>query len=179
MREPTIARNYAEALFAAGQATGDTERFADFMEAIAGAIEADERIRVVLESPRVPKPQKVEILRKALHAHAPERLLRFLDAVIRRGRQTLLPAIGREYRALVDQKFNRVHAGVTLAREADRALQTTVRDKLGRVLGKEVIPHFRSDPAILGGLIVRVGDRIMDGSLRRKIVALRQKLLSA
>ncbi len=110
---------------------------------------------------------------------APERFLRFLEAVIRRGRQGLLPAIGREYLALVDHKFNRVHAGVTLAREPDAKLQAAVRRKLGDVLGKEVIPHFRTDAAILGGLIVRVGDRIMDGSLRRRLVALRHKLLSA
>ncbi len=179
MREPTIARNYAAALFAAGEASGDTERFAHLMEGLAGAIEADVRIRVVLESPRVSKPQKVEILSAALRRHAPERFLRFLAAVVRRGRQGILPAIGREYLALVDAKFNRVHAGVTFARETDRTLQAAVRAKLGEVLGKEVIPHFRTDPSILGGLIVRVGDRIMDGSLRRRMVALRQKLLNA
>ena len=66
-----------------------------------------------------------------------------------------------------------------MAREPDMALQEVVKSKLSEALGKEVIPHFRSDPGILGGLIVRVGDRIMDGSVRRRMVTLRRKLLGA
>ena len=70
-----------------------------------------------------------------------------------------------------------MHAGVTLAREPDKALQESVRAKLSEVFGKEVIPHFRADPTILGGLILRMGDRIIDGSIRRKMAALRRQLL--
>lgn len=179
MREPTIARNYAAALFALGERDGDTETYAELVEALTEAIEAEPGIRVVLESPRVPKGRKQELLARALGDVAPPPFLRFLAAVIKRGRQRLLTAIGAEYLALVDEKHNRVHAGITLAREPDSALGEAVRTRLGRVLGMEVIPHYRLNPDILGGLIVRVGDRIMDGSLRRKIAALRRQLLSA
>ena len=103
--------------------------------------------------------------------------MKFLGAVVKRGRQGIFPAIAKEYLALVDKKFNRVHAGVTMARDPDLALQQVVKQSLSQVLGMEVIPHFRSDPAILGGLVVRVGDRIMDGSVRRRMVTLRRKLL--
>ena len=89
----------------------------------------------------------------------------------------MFPAIAKQYMALVDKKFNRVHAGVTMAREPDMVLQQAVKQSLGQVLGMEVIPHFRTDPAILGGLVVRVGDRIMDGSVRRRMATLRRKLL--
>lgn len=178
MREPTIARNYAEALFTLGERSGDTERFADLIEALGGSIEADRQIRLILISPRIPKQQKTALLERALKGRAPEPFLRFLAAVVKRSRQALLPAIARQYHALVDQKFNRVHAGVTLARRADQALQTEIRQRLSAVFGKEVIPHFREDPAILGGLIVRMGDRVMDGSLRRKLVRLKRQMLS-
>ncbi len=177
MREPTIARNYAQALFELGERSGDTERFADLTEALAGAITALPAVRMALESPRVPKPKKQEILRNALDDYAPEPYLRFLDAVVKRGRQGLLPAIAREYLALVDEKFNRVHAGITLAREPDKALQKLIRTRLSEVIGKDVIPHYRTDPAILGGLVLRLGDRIIDGSLRRKMKSLRRQLL--
>ena len=177
MREPTIARNYAEALFTSGERTGFTDLYANLLEAVAGAVEADESIRDFLESPRVPKAKKQEVLAKALKGHAPEQFVKFLGAVVKRGRQTIFPAIAKQYLALVDKKFNRVHAGVTVARESDLALQQAVKQSLSEVLGMEVIPHFRSDPAILGGLIVRVGDRIMDGSVRRRMVTLRRKLL--
>lgn len=177
MREPTIARNYAEALFASGERTGYTNLYADLLEGIAGAIEADNTIRDFLESPRVPKAKKQEVLSRALKDHAPGQFVKFLAAVVKRGRQGIFPAISEAYVALVDKKYNRVHAGVTVAREPDMALQSLVKQRLSDVLGMEVITHFRTDPAILGGLVVRVGDRIMDGSVRRKMVTLRRKLL--
>ena len=79
---------------------------------------------------------------------------------------------------MVDVKFDRVHAGVALAREPDRALQDEIKARLTVVLEKEVIPHFRTDPDILGGVIVRVGGRVMDGSLRRRIKILRRRMLA-
>ncbi len=177
MREPTISRNYAEALFTIAEHDGHTERYADLMAGLAAAIAAEPRIRVTLESPRVPKPVKQELLERALARHAPAPFVRFLAAVVKRGRQDMLSAIARAYGALVDAKFNRVHAGITLAREPDERLKRAVRERLSDVVGKQVLPHFRTDPAILGGLIVRVGDRIMDGSLRRRMVALKRQML--
>ena len=177
MREPTIARNYAEALFTLAERENASERFADLLESLGGAIEADRQIRLVLISPRIPKDAKARLLRKALARRAPEPFLRFLDAVIKRSRQALLPAIARQFHALVDTKFNRVHAGVTLAREPNAALEKEIGRRLSEVFGQDVIPHFRADGAILGGLVVRMGDRVMDGSLRRKLVRLRRQML--
>ncbi len=177
MRESTIARNYAEALFDLGERTGETEHFQALMDGLAQAILVDPQIRAMLDSPRVPKPTKQEIFRRALEDRAPEGFVRFLGAVVKRGRQALLPAIAEQFSGLVDEKFNRVHAGVTVAREPDHELQEVIRQRLSAVIGKEILPHFRTDPSILGGVIVRVGDRIMDGSVRRKLVSLRQRML--
>jgi F-type H+-transporting ATPase subunit delta len=177
VREPTIARNYAEALFQLGEKTGQTERFAKLMDALAEAILTQPAIRVVLESPRVTKERKQAILGSALEDLAPEGFVRFLGEDVRRGRQGILQAISEQFMGLVDEKFNRVHAGITLAREPDEAMRRTVRSRLGEAIGKEVIPHFRTDPDILGGLIVRVGDRIMDGSIRRRMMNLKQSML--
>lgn len=179
MREPTIARNYAEALFMAGEQSHQAELFATLIEAVAGAIEADERVRLTLESPRVPKVVKQRLLERALKGRAPERFVRFLVAVIKRGRQGLIPAITREYLGLVDIKLNRVHAGITVAREPDKKLAAEIQRRLSDVTGKEVIPHYRENPRLLGGLIVRIGDRVMDGSLRRKMLALRRQMLGS
>jgi F-type H+-transporting ATPase subunit delta len=177
LREVTIARNYAEALFALGERSDQTERFADLLEGLAGAIEADRQIRLVLVSPRIPKPAKSALLRKAMSRRAPEPFLRFLDAVVKRSRQVLLPAIAAQYRVLVDAKFHRAHAGVTLAREPDAALRKEIRRRLSDVFARDVIPHFREDPDILGGIVVRMGDRVMDGSIRRRLVRLKRQML--
>ena len=177
MREPTIARNYAQALFELGEQRGETAEYADLMDALASTIRGEERVRSVLESPRVRKTQKIAILERALEDLAPDGLQRFLWAVIRRNRQRILPAITDEFLALVDHKMGRVHAHVTLARDPDKSLKDIVRRRLGAVLTKDVIPHYRADPEILGGVIVRVGDRIYDGSLRRRMIALRRRML--
>jgi F-type H+-transporting ATPase subunit delta len=177
LREPTIARNYAQALFQAAEPGNQTERFAAVLEALVGAIEADERVRQALDSPRVPKQTKVRIVERALAEWAPERFVRFVVAVVRRGRQDMLGAISRQYQQLVDVKFNRVHASVTLARPADAALREEVQRRLSAALGKDVVPHFHENPALLGGVLVRVGDRVMDGSLRRRLKQLRRQML--
>jgi len=75
-------------------------------------------------------------------------------------------------------KLNRVHAGVTLAAVPDARLEKQIVERLGRALGREVRAHFRSDRGILGGVVVRVGDRVFDGSLRRRVAALRRQLLA-
>ncbi len=172
MRNLTVARNYAEALFALGDGYGP------LLDAVAAAVQADERIRTALESPRVAKAAKGQILEKALKGEAPKEFVRFLQAVVRRGRQGLLTEIAQQYLVLLDEKLNRVHAGVTLASDPDSRTQKQVIERLTEALGREVRAYFRSDPRILGGVVVRVGDRIFDGSVRRRLTALQRRMLT-
>ena len=172
MKSVTIARNYAEALFAAG------DQYGPLMDTVAAAVQADERVQTALESPRVSKAAKSQILERALKGEAPQEFVRFLQAVVRRGRQGLLAEIAQEYQALLDEKLNRVHAGVTLASEADARTQKQVVERLAKALGREVRAFFRADPRILGGVVVRVGDRIYDGSVRRRLTALQRRMLT-
>jgi F-type H+-transporting ATPase subunit delta len=178
MKSTTIARNYAEALLLVAEAERKLESYATLIDAVAGAIAADERIAVVLESPRVAKPVKARLLAEALRGAAPPSFIRFLQAVVRRGRQGLFGEIAQQYHGLVDLKLNRVHAGVTVAVVPDSRLSQQITERLRAALGKEVRAHFRTDPEILGGIVVRVGDRVYDGSVRRKLTALRRRLLA-
>ena len=132
MKTTTIARNYAEALFLAGEAVGGdvVERYGRLLDVVAGAIQADERIAVALDSPRVAKATKSALLARALGGVAAPEFVRFLQAVVRRGRQGLFAEIAHEYQALVDVKLNRVHAGVTLAQEPDPGLERVQRSFL-------------------------------------------------
>jgi len=178
VKSTTVARNYAEALFAAADGKGKTERFGDLMDAVAGAVSADERIAAVLESPRVAKGVKTQLLKDALSDVAPREFVNFLQAVVRRGRQGLLTEISAEYQTLLDTSMNRVHAGVTLAEEADGSLQTDIVKRLQKALGKDIRAHFRADEQILGGVVVKVGDRVYDGSLRRRLMVLKRKMMT-
>ena len=172
MKSVTVARNYAEALFAVG------DSFGELIDAVAGAVAADARIEAMLASPRISKAVKGQILERALKGQAAPEFVRFLQAVVRRGRQALFGEIAQEYLILLDKKLNRVHAGVTLAREPDARTEKEIVTRLTKALGREVRAHFRTDRAIVGGVVVRVGGRILDGSVRRRLMALKRRMLT-
>jgi F-type H+-transporting ATPase subunit delta len=66
---------------------------------------------------------------------------------------------------------------VTLAHEPDDATEKSITAELSRILGRSVIPHITVDPALLGGIVVRYGDRVLDGSLRRRLISLRHRMV--
>lgn len=177
MRETTVARNYAEALFDLAQRADATSAWGKRIADLGAAIAEDETLRRFLESPRVSPEQKNEIFTKALGDRVPAAFLKFLRAVIRNRRQMLLPVIADEYATLVDEAENRLHARVTVAREADDATAKAIARELSRVYGKTVVPHLTVNPAIGGGMIARIGDTVIDGSVRRRLRMLRERML--
>jgi F-type H+-transporting ATPase subunit delta len=176
VRDVTIARNYAETLVQLAQEHDALEKWGMRLDTTAAAFSTP-AIEVVLMSPRVPREKKLELVRDALQDH-PRPFSLFIVAVIRRGRQTLLGQIADEYHALVDLRLGRVRAGITVARDVDALARNLIIERLSKSIGKSVIAGFTVDPAILGGTIVRIGDRIYDGSLRKRLGALRQQLLT-
>jgi F-type H+-transporting ATPase subunit delta len=177
MREPTIARNYAETLLELAQKAGDLRGWGEMLDKIADAMETDRRLRVFLESPRVSAQRKNQILQKAFGSQLPRTFVRYLQALVNHRRQMIIPVIAHEYHDLVDRVEGRVHASVTVVREPDEADRALLMTQLSRSLGKEVVPHFHVNPSILGGVIVRVGDTVLDGSVRRRLAKLRSAML--
>jgi F-type H+-transporting ATPase subunit delta len=177
VRAESIARNYAEALFALGEKGDRTEEYAELLDAVAQGIAAAPAVQGVLMSPRVTKDQKAGLLAAALE-DSPREFVLFLQAVVKRGRQGLFGEMAVAYQALLDLKLNRVRAAVTVARPVDEALRLRIGKRLTEVMGQEVIPHSHHAPALLGGVIIRVGDRVFDGSIKRRMTALRRSLLA-
>jgi len=177
MREPTIARNYAETLVELAQRAGDLRGWGEMFDSVANALETDRRLRIFLESPRVSAQRKNEIIQKAYGGALPRNFVRFLQSLVNHRRQMLIPLIAHAYHDLVDQVEGRVHASVTVAREADERDRELVTTQLSRALGKTVVPHFHVNPDVLGGIVVRVGDTVLDGSVRKRLAILRGKML--
>lgn len=176
MRPVTIARNYAEALAELAGAAGALEAWGELVDSTAAAFSTP-TVEAVLMSPRVTREQKVRIITQALDG-APHRFVLFLVAMVKRGRALLLGQVADEYRALVDLRMNRVRAGVTTARPVDEAARQAIVARLTAAIEKEVIAGFTVEPSLLGGVVVRIGDRIYDGSVRKKLGTLRRKLLA-
>lgn len=179
MREQTVARNYAETLFELARKHEGLERYQEGIETVARLLEENPRFRTFLETPRIPAADKKAVVRKAFGGALPKPLLNFLLVVIDKRRQKLVRAIAREYHDIVDQHMNRVHAEVTLARALDPQGMKELVERLTALLGKTAIPHVRVKPDILGGVVVRAGDTIYDGSLRRRLDGMRRQLLAA
>jgi len=177
LRNEAVARNYAEALFTLGEEQGESERYGALLEALAAAVTGAPKVHAVLMSPRVPKGVKAQLLADAL-PDAPKPFVLFLQALVKRNRQGALDEVAQVYGGLLDAKMNRVRVGVTLAHEADAGLRAQIEAGLAKALEKEIVARYASDPAILGGAVVRVGDRVHDGSLRKKLIMLKRQLLS-
>jgi F-type H+-transporting ATPase subunit delta len=178
MRETTIARNYAETLLSLARKAGDLRGWGGMITDVASAMQNDARLRLFLESPRVNAAQKNQVLAKAFQDRMPRLFVRYLQALIAHRRQMLIPAVAREYLDLVDEAEGRMQANVTVAREPDAETRKIVARDLSRSFGKDVVPHFAVDPRILGGLVVRVGDTVLNGSVQRRLERLRSRMVT-
>jgi F-type H+-transporting ATPase subunit delta len=178
MNNATIGRNYAETLLILAKREGQAEEWGALIESIASAMQQDQTLKTFLESPKLAASRKIEILQTALGKRVPPLFLRFLNTVIMKRRQMVIPDIAQQYRALIDASEDRVHANVTVAREPAEQETKALVQQLSRLFGKRVVPHISINPAILGGVIVKVGDTVMDGSVRRRLASLRSRMLA-
>ena len=179
MRDQTVSRNYAEALFELGEKHDQLEVFQDGIGAIAELLDENDDFRRFLETPRIDAEAKKDVVRKAFGDALPRPLLNFVLITLDKRRQRLLRDIAREYTTLLDEHLGRTHVEVRVARELDDATVEEVARKLSDLLGTEAIPHVRVRPEILGGVVVRTGDRVYDGSLRRRLEGMRRRLQQA
>lgn len=178
MRNTTIARNYAEALLELARRAEDPAGWGRLMRDVANGMRQDTTLAHFLESPKISEAQKNEVLMQALGDRVPRHFLRFLQTLVRKRRQMLIPEIAEEYDGLLDIHEGRVHANVTVAREVGEADEAGIAEQLSRVIGKTVVPHMNVNPAIIGGVVVRIGDTVMDGSVRRRLGRLKAQILA-
>jgi F-type H+-transporting ATPase subunit delta len=172
-----LALRYAKALFALGSETGQPGALLAGLESLLAAARTTPESERALFTPLYPRAD-----RRALIAALAERLglsreLRaFGMLLVDENRTVLLPAIATALRELVERAAGRVHARVRSAVPLSEAHRTRLERALGRRLGAQVQLETEVDPELLGGAIVRVGDLLIDGSLRTQLHALASSL---
>lgn len=177
MESTTVANSYAEGVYALADKHGLHDEFMTGFAALD--VMLDERlVRVFLESPKIERHVKKQVLRRVLAERVNPLFLNFVLLVLDKRRQNLYRAIADQYRAQVDEAAGRLHVRVTVAREPSPEMAADIRTRLSEIFGKTVIPHVNVDEKILGGIVVRAGDTVIDGSLRRRLVAMRRRLLA-
>lgn len=177
MNRTAVARTYADALLELAAREGAEEDWLGCLGEVAGLVREDAEFRAFLLTPRISLEEKREVLRSALGGRYPEAFVRFLLVVLEKRRASLLPAMDHEYRELLNERTGRIHAEVTLTFEPDADLRDEIESALSRVLGRTVAADFRREPRLVGGMVVRVQDRVLDGSIRRRMQLLRRELL--
>ena len=179
MRDETVAKNYAETLFELARRHDGVEAYGAAIATVASAIDEDPKFRLFLDTPRIEDDEKKAVVRRVFGEILPKHVVNFVMVTIDKRRQRLLRDISRGYDLLLDEHLGREHVEVTVARQVDDATTRLISERLSSALGTRVIPHVRVKPEILGGLIVRTGDTIYDGSIRRRLDGMRRRLLGA
>lgn len=179
MRDRRVAGRYAEALLRtakpAGTLAGCAESYAGVLEVMA----ANRDLVIFLDSPQVSEREKKEVLKKVLGPRVEPVLLDFFNLLLDRNRIELLRDIGEVFAELVEVDQGLVRARVVTAIALPADLEAKLRDKLAQVTGKTVVLEKKVDPAVIGGVCVTLGDRIIDGTVRTNLDRLRKTLATA
>jgi F-type H+-transporting ATPase subunit delta len=178
MLKGAIARRYAGAMFEIGRKQNALDRTLADVKDIAQLF-AHRTLAYLLREPKVPMQRKESAIRQAL---APKVLLSSLNLallVVQRELVELMPNIAHELELLVLTYKNEAVAEVTTATKIDGAQIALIKQALERRTGKTILVETRIQPEILGGVITRVGDQVIDNSVRYRLNALRQQLLTS
>jgi len=173
-----IARVYAKSLFQAGQSAGRAEAFVEEMEAfVLEVLDSNPQFEAVLTSARVDTAEKEKLLEKVLGGKVSDLLLNSLKVIARHERLNTLRAVVDEMRELYDKSRGHVQVKVGTAVPIDDALAGRITEGLRRILGSEPDLVRTVNPDLLGGLVVRVGDTVFDGSISTELERLREQLI--
>jgi F-type H+-transporting ATPase subunit delta len=176
-RRDSAARRYAEAAFEVGTRDGTLETWRAELDAGAARLGGEE-VMHVLANPAIPIEQRANALTGLLADTASAPVQNLIQLLLRRGRIEQLPRVAAEFRRLDDRRQGITHATATSATALTPDEVRALSARLEQSTGGRVALDVQVDPSLLGGLVVRVGDRLIDGSVRGRLERLRNQLIS-
>jgi F-type H+-transporting ATPase subunit delta len=175
----SVARRYAKALFELGVQRGNFEALGQELETVSGVYTESRELRQTLENPVFKQSQKRKIIEALLPQLAPSQVVRnFVLLLVERNRINVLPLIARAYEELTDRQLGRVRAVVTSAKPLDLVTEGEIQRALEKRTGKKVLMKSEVDPTLIGGVVARVGDLVLDGSLRTRLASVGNRILN-
>ena len=174
MKQTILAKRYAKALFALGKENGKYEAYSEALQAVAELFETTPEVADALTNPLYP----VDVREKAMAAivsslDADKIVGNFLNLLVEKKRAAILPEIAEVFQVMVDEDKNISHGTVISAIELDSELQNKIQQTLEKITGKKVELTASVDPSIIGGIIAKVGDLVLDGSIRTQLAGLK------
>ena len=176
-----VATVYARSLFELARELGGDAGVASMgaeLREVCGVVRADKRAMELFRSPIVDPGQRAASLKRIFGGRVTDTLLNFMLVLNRKGRLAELLAIEDAYDALEQEAFGRVEVDVfTASGSVDDATKASLAADLKKSIGKDPVLHFYADPAMIGGLKLRIGDRLIDGSVAAQLRRMRSALL--
>ena len=172
------ARVYAEALFAAGEDKGKIDELQEQLGQFADAVDGNRELQIFLFSPYLSSNEKVEGLQRAVTGAEPE-FANFLELLVEKGRMPEIFRIRRDFDELWKKAHQRLDVTVTSAIELDPGVVGKIGEEVERQTGEKVELTSRVDSEILGGIVLRVGNMVLDASIRTRLDKLRKSVASA
>ena len=169
-------RRYAQAVFQLAVERDTLERWLDDLTQLADSI-TNEEFRRTLSAPRISMEQKESIIRESLGASVDRLVLNLMFLLTSRNLVYLLPDIADSFQEMLDAHRGIERAEVVSAVPLTDSQRSEVSEMLARMSGKQVRVTTRTDPQIIGGMVIRVGDQVMDGSARGRLQAMRRELV--
>jgi F-type H+-transporting ATPase subunit delta len=173
-----IAEVYARALFEVAKEHDVLDRVHDELAEFTDAVEQSRELQLFFFSPYFSSEEKKEGVAKVV-SDADERLIRFLELLAERHRMPVLPRIKREFDALWAEEHQLLSVSVTSAVELDEKLVKGIGERIEKQTGRHVELSSKVDPEVLGGLQVRVGNMVLDATVRNRLERLRRQLVRA
>ena len=173
-----IAQVYARSLFEVALEHGVLDEIREQLAAFADALAANRQLAMFCFSPYFTVEEKKEGLRRVVVA--PHPLFRnFLEALVERHRMPVIYRIRTEFDRLWDKHHQRLPVAVTSAVELDEETVRSIGERIGEQTGNEIELHSSVDPEIIGGIVLRVGNFILDASIRNRLEQLRKQVAAA
>lgn len=178
MRHTILARRYGKALFSLGKEQGKTEEYSAMLGDIAALYDAGSAgLGDAVTNPMYPLDVRQKVMAKIAElVQADAIMTSFLNLLIEKKRADILPDIAHEMQVMVDKDMNLSHGSIVSAVELDSSLLGKIQTTLEKLTGNRVILETQVDPSIIGGIIAKVGDLVLDGSIKTQLNGLKESI---
>jgi F-type H+-transporting ATPase subunit delta len=177
MARVASAKRHAQAVFQIASENNEVEKWRSELKEIATTLKYPQ-LRAILEDPKVHLSEKEKLISKCLPGIS-QLALNFAYLLVARQRLGILEQVVSEYERMADAHQGLEHARVVTALPIDKQEEAKLTEHLATITGKKIVLTTEVDPAIIGGFIARVGDKLIDGSTKAKLEALKRSLVQA
>ena len=177
MKQTILAKRYAKAIFTIGQDQENYEEYNEVLQGVATLYNETPEVADALTNPLYPIDVKEKVMTDVVASMGVDTVMgNFLNLLVQKKRAEILPEIADAYKTMVDEAKNISHGNVISAVELSDELKNNIQTVLEKLTGKKVELTTSVDPEIIGGMVAKVGDLVLDGSIKTQLAGLKDSI---